>query len=506
MIAAVPDKVRAILDKADSKVNVYVMLFALFPILLLLLFPTSWNGNEEKYFQSAYQRVAPDQFTEFHAVFDSSSAKFATEYALGTLVAGFGYETAHTISRVLMAVLYTVALVIFFSAIGMSLLNALTVIALFSLFGEQLIGGEWLFHGVEGKTFAYAAVLASFGFALRASWLASVILMVVATYFHILVGGFWMMGLLLLSYLKDKNLSQILKLFILYALSILPIVILIAIDQSSMTHAIAEVNPNEIYAMRVKHHVAPFSSLYQLSQWMPGIIAVCAILFAFFLNKPSDDDDYLRMFIILTLSYLLVALMVSFLDRHTFYVSKFFLFRPSSLILLIAITVFLKYLNTYFSVEAGKPFIQVTAAAIVLYFAGTLLFDKASALMKEESHVMPNQAELIAAIEMNSKKGEIVLIEPYQEMNQPYISLPRILPRPTLVSYKFTPNNPKEIIHWNDLIKMREQIFNKGCVGFYQYPIRLLLVLQKKTLDTVKSCGDVVWEAGDHSLIKITPK
>ncbi|MGB7931993.1 MAG: hypothetical protein WCH04_07160 [Gammaproteobacteria bacterium] len=496
------DKITILVNRLDEESSFPVLVLGLLPPLLLLLFPFTWNGNEEKYFISAYQRIAPELFSPFHAVFDQSNAKYLSEYLLGVLVNSFGYESAHAISRTLMALLYAISLGSFFSTLRLSLLKSMTIIAIFYYSQQQILGYEWLFNGVEAKTFAYAAVISALGFAWRKKWLAATLLMVLATYFHFLVGGFWALALALLMQLQTNKMRLPLKYLSGYLLLISPLIASIAIIQFGHPPITMVPGPDKIYAMSFPYHITPFASGHIFFQyWYPGVMASCSFLFAFLLlNKFADDK--LFSFVSLLFFYLLLALLISLIDRNTLFLAKFFLFRPSSLILLLAITSIIMLLESKLNIE-GKYIFQITQAAIVLYFLGNLLFPTAYAFYEDIDNALPGQQALIEAIETNSKPGEIVLIEPYREMKKPYVGLPRKLPRPTLVSKKFTPNNPLQIERWYELINFRKTFFENGCSQPSRYPIRLLLVFRQQTLEHVKGCGEIVWQMYATSLVRI---
>jgi hypothetical protein len=502
LLSQLHNKISVLLNRLDRETRFPFLVLGLLPLLLLLMFPFSWNGNEEKYFISAYQRVAPDLFPPFHAVFDQSNAKFLSEYLLGVMVNIFGYETAHSSSRTLMAILYAISLGGFFSTLRLSLLQSMAIIAVFYFFDQQLLGGEWLFQGVEAKTFSYASVISALTLAWRQNWLGATLFMVLATYFHFLVGGFWALALTLFIYLHTNNLRLAIRTLGFYVLLISPLVIDIAINQLGHPPITTTPGPDKIYAMRVPHHITPFASMQQLKHWYPGILETCSFLFAFLLLRKFADDKRFITFISILLSYLLIALLISFLDRNTLIVAKFFLFRPSSLILLLAIMCIFILVESKCNIE-GKNVLRIAQAAIALYFISKLFVPAAYALYKGTDNSLPQQPALIRAIEANSKPDEIVLIEPYKEMTQPYVGLPRILPRPTLVSRKFTPNNPVQLEHWYKLINFRRKLFENGCTQPLPYPVRLLLVFQPLTLEQVENCGEIVWQGKQASLIRV---
>lgn len=498
------DALESLVKRIDKETTAGKLFLALMPLFLLLLLPVSWSGGEENYFLLAYRRVAPEHFSEFHAAFDWSNARFLTEHLLGSLIKEFGYEHAHTIARLSMALLYTASFSVLFAALKLSVLRSILVIALFLMMGGQLYGGEWLFSGVESKTFAYAAVVAALGAVLGGRWIVATILIGISTYFHFLVGGFWLMALALLIFIREKSFQNMIRIYLIYFVIISPLLVIIAVEQLGQQHGASSFNINSIYAMRVPHHVAPFYSKKQLLNfWSTGVFTTFMMTLAFVVLAKRTRAIMPPSFILILLLYLLLALVISFFDRNTFFFSKFYLFRPSSLILLLAIASVLSVINTghKFSSETTTLVLRLAAVVVASIFIWTQVKSNVDKYRISQNWLSP--PSLITAIEGESKPTEIVLIEPKNEKRPDYIHLHRSIPRPTLVSWKFVPSTPPDLLRWHKLVEFRKSIFEGGCSKPFMYPVRLLLIFDSKTLDTVKNCGDVVWRSNHAYLLRI---
>jgi len=201
-------------------------------LTLLFMLPTgSLSDNEENYFQLAQRTVAPEKFGEYHAVFDASRARIVAEYLLGTLVDHVGYDTAFVIARIGMALLYGLTISLALRGAGLGILNSMLAVVAFRMVGECIFGGEWLFLGVEGKTFAYAFVFLGFYFAQKSRLGLAVLCAAVAGYLHFLVGIFWGGVIILLAGFADRNVKTSIKYGAAFALLMLPLVGIIASEQ-----------------------------------------------------------------------------------------------------------------------------------------------------------------------------------------------------------------------------------------------------------------------------------
>lgn len=77
---------------------------------------------------------------------------------------------------------------------------------LFAAFQERLaMAGEWVIGGVEAKGFAYAIVLFGLGMLAAGRWRASLVLLGLATAFHVLVGGWSLVAIVLVWLMNGRQ-------------------------------------------------------------------------------------------------------------------------------------------------------------------------------------------------------------------------------------------------------------------------------------------------------------
>jgi len=500
------DSIEGMLSRADQSVD-YRTLWIFLSLLFALLFLwRPWNGNEEHYFLLAYRTFSPGSVSPFHSAFDQSSARFLVEYAIGWLVSSFGYDVAHVALRTAQVFIYSTGFTVLFHALQLSVLSSLATIGLFVYFGEQLYGGEWLFRGVEAKTFAYGAAVAAVGMSIRSKWITATILMAIATWLHFLVGGFWMVTLAVFALISKKQIALPLKLVGYYSLLVLPLVIAIGIEQFGQSLPSTSPSPTEIYVQRNTHHIAPFFgtiSQWRFWEWGEGIVATLLTFLAIAIFLPyARNQDFLKLIFFLLL-YLLAALAISFIDRSTFFTSKFYLFRPSSLTLLLAIAAALSEIQHDGS-RRSLLMRQLPLMVFLLLFIGAQV--KALAIHAVRPDRLDLQ-DLVAAVEQHSLPGEIALTQPsaggFDDLD---VFLPRQLHRPTLVSYKFVPTFPPMLVRWNILNEKSEAVFAGDCGALSNYPVSLLVVGNNETLENVRRCGSIVWQEGEYAIVSLSER
>jgi hypothetical protein len=468
----------------------------------MVIMPLPWSANEEDYFQLAYRRVAPDKFSELHAVFDHSNARILFESLLGTLISWLGYEKAHTIARAATALFYAIGLGVLLRSLGITFATSLGALTLFMLAGEHILGEEWLFDGVEAKTFAYASIALAMGWVIQGYRWRAIPALALATYLHFLVGGFWSLAILSLMLLQGVPLKKGMTFGAVYTVLIAPLLAFIILDQfgdSSVSPA-DRATAHYLYAARVSHHVAPFLNKEQTLAWSSGMIEAASLLMLFILVAWREGASLFPKFIFYLLCFLVVAIVLSYLDRKGYVLAKFYLFRPSSFILLLAILELLRTLR-----DSLAPAYRSVWAATLLVITLNYLWH----LYVEVKTMGPliESKPLVEAIHKLSGKNDLVLLQPTQgqyntDMGD-FIHIHRYLERPTLVSWKFVPANTGDILRWKKLIDFRRHLFDAGCEKPLDYPVAFMVVFDRATLDKYRSCGDVVWQDPEATIIRV---
>jgi hypothetical protein len=265
--------------------------------------------------------------------------------------------------------------------------------------------------------------------------------------------------------------------------------------------------------IRAPHHVAPFKHFWVgegQGNWAAGTVATIAVMLASFLLFRFLRSPAARTIILSVAGicvYLLLALIVSYFDRNTGILGKFYLFRPSSLALLL----FLMSAMLYLQQEIRAIISPQTATASLFLVAVILVCNTAWSAVGLTRAELANEHRSIAQLEpvlsysrSSMPPNAVVLIDPKLDFQA--VALPRILRQPTLVSWKFDPTLPAEIIKWYELVKFRESIFSNGCVGPMKYTVDYILMSSSEDAAKLSSCGQTVLTSKSYILIKVDEK
>jgi|GEM_PF-3094076 len=488
--------------------NRWVYFAVLSVLLVIILFPVGiMTGNEEEYFQLAYRTFAPEKFPAYHASFDHSQTRFASEYLFGFLIHFFGYSLTHIIARIGMALFYAAGLTCFFRSLKLTVTDSLLVIVVFSLAGEQLMGEDWFFLGVESKTLAYALLFFAFGLLNHGRWRAAIIACIAATYMHFLAGGFWSFVIFLLHWYGGRDVRATGRALFYYSLCILPLLYLIVRGQMT-SHALPQTGLTADYiycAIRNPHHTAPFSGpspFESFWHWLPGLVNTACMAVAMWVVIRCNKKNLMAVAALAGLVELLLAMVISYYDRSALHLGKFYLFRPGSMSLFLVISVFVSLLLGQLSAGARQAK-AVLACTLVVAFSWWTVFNT---IFFYRNHVVPEKQEVVAAVKAHTRPGDIVLIDPYSEPQEKFLVLNREIERPTLATWKSVPTNPEDILRWYSYIQLRNRIFETGCKNDTDVPIRWLLTLCPESIKKLSACGPVVWRKGNFALIKMEDK
>ena len=485
-------------------------------VLTLQIAPfRGWGGNEVHYFDLGLRSVRPEQFGPNHAAFDHSVARFASFAILGGAVVFFGYDLALIVLRCVAIVAYAIAFSYLARCLKLSRAETLIALMLFILVGQCYFAIEWLFAGVEGKVFAYAAVFASIGLAWRDKALAAVALATLATYLHFLVGGFWAVAVIWLIGLKSGNVRRMGGALLAYTLLCVPILAILVYEWFFAPMADIsdlDLTITQIYsAFRNPHHVAPFSG--QLSAWLPGIswMAAATCLMTVLAWEESSERRVLARWLLVMYAYLILAFVLSYFDRHTYLLGPLILFRPNSLILLLTIMLGTLWLRQSLKGNAARTLAIITLAVVIGFavprvasFADTLV----SPQLPLTRTLTPNEGELVAWLRDNTPPDATVVIEPTAQTDWtvPWVAFERLINRPTLVSFKFVPTHKADIARWYRLVRWRQAVFEGDCGRISEYPAEYLLSLSVNTLTRVAACGDIVWTNGTYGVVRVATR
>lgn len=485
--------------------------FMVLVLVLLLLIPPHGilSDNEENYFALAKRFVDGSTSPQKTAVFNSSRHRMLSDLTLGCLVSAIGFTPTQVITRLLAVAGYAFTLSGLFGVFGLSALDAALAVMGMALIGQDIIGLEWLFGGYEAKVAAYVLVLAALRLVLvRQRLTSAMLLFAVATYVHFLVGGFWCMAALVLQLLdRPRDFRRVASSAALYMLLIMPQLGLIGWSRfadASAERATDVPPPDVIYSIiREPHHQSPFLSwAYFRDRWLPGYVMAAPMLAACLWVAWRGETRRVRIVAVWLsglLAYLFLVLGPKYLDRHSGALGKLYLFRPSSLILLLWLLLALAVPAMMIGSRAWTLRVSLLAA-IGPFFLYTQGGELARTIAASEA-LEHEKRTLVSAITRLVAAGDVVLIDP--DVEPLLLDFERRTGRPTLVMWKFAPTNDAELITWYRRVELRRTLFEHGCgPGLNAANIAYLLTTAARAAGLAAGCGPEAFRAERWVLLR----
>ena len=220
--------VTVLLEIIASSAKKFFYFYAVALILLAISPSGSLSGNEEMYYGLAKKFLEPSWNGEFSSFISSGDYRFISDALIGSLVSNIGFSSTQIIGSLFAAVLYGFCVTSLARVLGLENIYGLLGIMSFILLGQNLIGREWLFEDFEAKIFAYVAVLFSIVFYLRNSPAKMIVLLSLATYFHLLVGVAWFGLMILARMIQNRSALFDLKYICIYLVASAPIILIAA--------------------------------------------------------------------------------------------------------------------------------------------------------------------------------------------------------------------------------------------------------------------------------------
>ena len=384
----------------------------------------------------------------------------------------------------------------------LSPVDTAAVVGTYLVAGQALMGGEGFMGVVDPKVFSYAFGILAFAEAgsLRSRWPLVAILSALAVYFHFQIGGLWFAISMLLMLATSGSWRGPLQAAPLVLVLIAPVFMALISDHMRFS---ATVRPegmpsaDYIYAvLRAPHHLAPFAETGGWKKLAARGLGYSLVIAAGALYTLRERDRSLRGVAIVVLvlaAYQFVAVGLSWLDRETLALAKFYLFRPAATLLLLSLFMLAALWRTRTTNSPGVrllPLAAIVALFLVQVGSRTLSgqlapFDPATRLMVEE-------------VRKRTSPSDPILLDTALDGR---LSLIRKLDRQTVVTWKFVPTNPPDIYRWWDLMQRREQTFSGDC--FKADPAVRFLVSIAHRASTLAQCGRIVWSNEAYLLIEI---
>lgn len=411
-------------------------------------------NNEVHHLPLAKQHIKPDWLAGDFYYSEDSGYRLLFQNILGRVVVEWGFLKASIAGRLVGYGLLAVAFVGLARMLRFGTVSLLLALSLFLVNPEQgAVAGEWLVGGIEPKVFAYALCLMAIPVLFRGNYPLAAVLLGLATSFHVLVGGWFLVACV--TWVVFCGESRIRIRTVLYctvfylfwggfgSLSIYK-------ELTSMVNSVNALDSSYLYVfMRNPHHLNPLSwgSLNWFILFIYSVSFLCAYKMMASIEYYSNNDGScgnifnLNKLVLCSMSFFAAGLLVSFGGRSEIFL-KYYPFRVGDILLPLAVCFSFVYLMNQKYILKSTSKIKITLIVIIITLYSHNIYANVKAFINIEN--FPSEDQLASAewkemcdwIRHNTAPHSLVVSPPSELESFAWLS-----ERPTLVKFRFVPSS-----------------------------------------------------------------
>lgn len=443
------DVVIQAMNKVDSRLFIFFVLC----FCLLSFVPYS---NEEAYFSLAKQYADPSWIPGSFTFTEWVGTRFLFQNIAGFALNFMSFEQLAFWGRMINFLLYAFPLALIFKHLKITNLGVLVVLVLFiqNVDTQHFFGKEWIFLGFESKTLAYVFVLWGYYCLLTEKYRQSALHAAFASYFHILVGGWFFVLVFIYVFFRKLNIKLSFQIGIIYVLAVLPFMAYLAMNLVESGSVINGVDIDWVYSFfRNTHHTAPMHTPGAMQKILPRVIVSFGLLLLsiFYFRKQEDERIcVLNRIAMISLCMVFAGLLLTYVDVHG-RILKYYVFRVASIgafsYYLMLLLFFSHKLREHKNWEQIRCWIFVAATLFFLIKAGK----NVNRMIFPENN--GDLVEMAAYVGTHSAPDDVFLF-----LNDDELAFSRLARRESLVIFKFDPGGGEKIYEWYVREKMRRQL------------------------------------------------
>lgn len=414
------------------------------------------GDNEENYLQLAKAFYNSEWIKDSFIFSESSGARLIYQYIVGFFLNYLSFEVVTILFRLVLILGYSFVLSKIYKKIKFNNLCIAAHLIFLFLDHQSFFGGSWMLISVEAKGFAYLfALLALYNLLNKKEYLA-ILFLIVATYFHVLV-GFYMFSYLMLTKISlekisVKSIKPIILKSAIYFLAIAPFVIYLL----SSIQADPTLKPNSdwIYThYRNPHHTTLFKSLdYFLRNHLFGVSYAIIGLIILISIKAHKKLNYeltvLYNFVIISLFISLLIVPISYFDKSGTFL-KYYPYRINTVSTFILTLLITKWL--YSAIKTS--YLNKIYFFLIMVFSISLLPLIISRTNKSLDYLKTDYFDDICYYVKDNTEKQAVIFSSIEDY-----SMTRKMERDRFVLHKFVPADLSKIHEWYYRVESKNKV------------------------------------------------
>lgn len=334
------------IQKIVDLINRMDLRILMFAVIFLATFSIELSDNEEEYFVFAKAFADPHWIAGALSIKDVPGTRIIFDTVVGWALGFASFEQVAAAGRTLCAILFAFPLALFFKKLRLSHLEAVFLLTGYVLSHQSFFGNEWIFRSFETKVVSYVFVFYSIYYLIEERIRRSVIFAAAAIYFHVLVGGWYVIALFAYFIFRRVPLREVLVSALTLAVLLTPLAIYLA--GTYLVHnpnVIDGVTVSWVYAyVRNPHHLDVLGRLVQGKTSVQIEVVLSAVMgwlcIKTYLNGKDPAIRALCLLSLILFAQQFLSLLAAFFDTQGVFL-KFYPYRTSALSLFLSLTLLL---------------------------------------------------------------------------------------------------------------------------------------------------------------------
>lgn len=436
-------KIIAYLNKAPVWIAVLLL-------LCLNFLGLNMHSNEEMYLALAKQFYQPDFLPNSFNLTQFPSNRILYQYIAGYMLDYLSFEHTALLGRAVLCFLIAFPIAKIIKIFDLSLIEGLFLLQVFFFSNQAFFSESWIFLSFESKCISYVFVFWAMFCLLNNQLNISIILLAIATWFHVLVGGWTFLIVFIYMIFKRSTLKQLFSRGLIYTILVAPMIWYLSQEiLLNTTSVINGIHIDWIYTQyRNPHHTSPFLKFENFAEGIMFLIAWGIISFSFFTKLEQPVLKRINVFNLVTIGFLLLSLGVAWFDEHGVF-TKFYPFRPNTLLKFFIIFEMAMVLKLWILKADFSPYINASLLIFLIPFLSSPVYSLVQSYDQPSKNAMLWD-DFTRHIQQNTPKDAVFLIYTGSKDHHGdgYLSFHRKTQRDCLVQHKFVPSGGNQIYDW----------------------------------------------------------
>jgi hypothetical protein len=411
------------------------------------------SGGEEQYLGFARHFFDPDWIPGSFTITEYPGTRLLFQWIVGPLLAIVDFEIFTFFARLINFFLLSIPLTLILRHLKIGLAETFVLIQLFVMSEQNLFGGEWMIKTFEPKSIAYIFVFYGIHNLLIKQYRQVAVFFSLATFFHVLVGGWILLGILLVWAFSKKWKTAFFT-GLIYGLLCLPFAVYLFYGYFMPDPDLGSVNTDWVYCYyRLSKHLGIFyyPEFFMSTHFLGIVLTLLALVATKILKNKTKDLARIQLANLALVFFCLNILFVgiAYIDHAVLNNAgslglKYYPFRSNSIAcFFLLLLIFLWIRDSFSTAKIFKPIVRSILAVVIVLGVIQGINNVKRSLRQDVAF-----EEMTDFILKNTDNHAVFGLIGGGKTNKIYWSFMRKTERENFSETKFIPADKKKMVQW----------------------------------------------------------